>query len=232
MKSNLVWLFDLDNTLHNASTAVFPAISKNMVEFMADMLGDGRTPENIAKADLLRLAYLHQYGATLKGVVQHYGIKQEDFLKAAHRFDNLSSLLFVERGLAQTIKRLPGRKILFTNAPEHYSQQVVRHLRVHQHFSDHISIESMHVHGVSQPKPSKTFLRKWLTQNKVLANQCVLVEDSVNNLRAAKEVGMRTVFVSGFGPHTAQHKSISSSADITVKSVFDLTRRFRQLYRY
>jgi FMN phosphatase YigB (HAD superfamily) len=28
---NLVWLFDLDNTLHNASHAIFPAINDNWV---------------------------------------------------------------------------------------------------------------------------------------------------------------------------------------------------------
>lgn len=235
MNSQLVWLFDLDNTLHNASAAVFPTIAKNMVEFMAHILGDGVTPADYATANALRLAYLHRYGATLKGLVNHHGVRQEDFLREAHQFDDLHSLLLIERGLDKMLTRLPGRKILFTNAPQHYSQQVVRKLRLHKHFSDHISIESMHVHGASQPKPSKAFLRKWLaqkSQQNISARQCILVEDSVNNIRAAQEVGMRTVLVTGFGPHTKQHKSISTRADITVKSVFDLTHRFRQLNRY
>lgn len=232
MHRKTVWLFDLDNTLHNASAAVFPAIAHNMVRFMAKLLGDGETPADLATVNALRLAYLHRYGATLKGLVNHHGVRQEDFLKEAHQFDNLVNLLRVERGLTRILRQLPGRKILFTNAPFHYSQQVVRHLRLHHHFSDHISIENMRVHGVSQPKPSKTYLRKWLAQQGLRAQDCVLVEDSVANLHAAQEVGLRTVLVTGFGPHTSNHKSFSTRADITVKSVFQLTRRFRQFNYY
>jgi hypothetical protein len=39
-----VWLFDLDNTLHDASHAIFPAISANMNTYIARVLGDGVTP--------------------------------------------------------------------------------------------------------------------------------------------------------------------------------------------
>jgi putative hydrolase of the HAD superfamily len=228
----LVWLFDLDNTLHNASAAVFPAIANNMVAFMVRLLGDGRTPADFATANALRLAYLHRYGATLKGLINHHGVKQDEFLLDAHCFDNLHSLLKLERGLARCLTCLPGRKILFTNAPLHYSQQVLRHLRLHKHFSQHISIESMQVHGSSQPKPSKAYLRKWLAREGLRAHQCVLVEDSVANLRAAQELGLRTVLVTGFGPHTVAHKSISNSVDITVKSVFELVRSSRQFQIY
>lgn len=232
MKSDLVWLFDLDNTLHDASAAVFPAIARNMTEFIFRLLSEDGRPAQLEQANALRLAYLHKYGATLKGVVDHHGVKQEDFLSAAHQFDDLFSLLFFEKGLEPALRRLPGRKILLTNAPMHYSSQVIKRLRMHHFFEKHISIEAMHVHGVSCPKPSKTFLRKWLASQKLHPRQCVLVEDSVLNIKSAQSVGMRTVHVTGYGPHTAQHKSISSNADITVKSVFDLTRNFRQLYRY
>ena len=31
-----VWLFDLDNTLHHASHAIFPAINKGMTQYIID----------------------------------------------------------------------------------------------------------------------------------------------------------------------------------------------------
>lgn len=31
----MIWLFDLDNTLHNASFAIFPEISANMNAFLS-----------------------------------------------------------------------------------------------------------------------------------------------------------------------------------------------------
>jgi putative hydrolase of the HAD superfamily len=49
-----IWLFDLDNTLHNASHAIFPAINANMNAFMARVLGDGDTPADAATVDAAR----------------------------------------------------------------------------------------------------------------------------------------------------------------------------------
>ena len=39
-----VWLFDLDNTLHDASHAIFPAISANMNVYLARILGQNGVP--------------------------------------------------------------------------------------------------------------------------------------------------------------------------------------------
>ena len=38
-RNSPVWLFDLDNTLHNASHAIFPAIMANMNLYIARVLG-------------------------------------------------------------------------------------------------------------------------------------------------------------------------------------------------
>ena len=75
---------------------------------------------------------------------------------------------------------------------------------------------------------SKPYLRKLLAQHGWQPCQCILVEDSVANIIAAKQIGIRTVMVTGHGQHV-QQKSISASADITVKSVFELPQRLRQL---
>ena len=39
-KQQPVWLFDLDDTLHNASHAIFPAIMERMNDYIARVLGD------------------------------------------------------------------------------------------------------------------------------------------------------------------------------------------------
>lgn len=223
-QTKTIWLFDLDNTLHNASAAVFPAIAENMTRLvMASLAREGKAADRDS-ANALRMAYLKRYGATLKGMVLHHEVNERAFLQDAHRFEHLPDLLRYERGLSRLIAGLPGQKILFTNAPMSYARQVLRFLRLHPHFSDHISIESMHVHGRSQPKPSKAYLRKLLAKRGWFPSQCVLVEDSVANLSAAKQIGLRTVMVTGHGQHV-QQKSISARADITVKSVFEIPRR-------
>ena len=230
-KPSPIWLFDLDNTLHNASHAIFPAIAQNMNGFMADLLGDGKTPADAATVNAVRQRYWQRYGATLLGLVKHHGVRADDFLHAAHQFDNLSSMIRAERGLTRLFKRLPGKKILFTNAPRQYSRQVMRHLGLHRHFAQHIPIEEMRVHGHLQPKPSSRFLRKLLAKQGLQARQCILVEDSLANLRAAKKLGIRTVLVTQYTQEMSLlgHKKSAACVDVTVKSVFKLAAYQRQL---
>lgn len=228
-KAAPVWLFDLDNTLHDASHAIFPAIASNMNGFMADLLGDGETPADAATVNAVRHQYWQRYGATLLGLVKHHGVRADEFLHAAHRFDNLAGMIRAERGLARWIERLPGQKILLTNAPREYSHQMLRHLGLHRHFARHIPIEAMRVHGKLQPKPSRQFLRKLLADLGVNARDCILVEDTLANLRAAKSLGLRTAWVTGYLAKGG-HKKSSACADVTVKSVFHLAQHARHLY--
>jgi putative hydrolase of the HAD superfamily len=216
--------------LHNASHAIFPAINANMNAYLARLLGDGDTPADEATVNAARIEYWKRYGATLLGMVKHHQVKQEDFLREAHRFDNLTSMIRAERGLEKLFKRLPGRKILLTNAPLRYSRDVVRHLGLHRHFAQHIPIESMRVHGKLRPKPSRLLLRKLLARARVHASRCVLVEDTLDNLKAAKQLGMRTVWGTQYGPLRASTRR-PPYVDVKVQSVRQLPGRLARLRR-
>ncbi|HCN89601.1 MAG TPA: phosphoglycolate phosphatase [Oxalobacteraceae bacterium] len=228
-----LWLFDLDNTLHDASHAIFPAINANMNAFIAQVLGDGETPADAATVDAARLQYWQRYGATLLGMVKHHQVRPEDFLREAHRFDDLPAMIRAERGLARLLKRLPGRKILLTNAPQKYSHEVMRHLGLHRYFARHIAIESMRVHGRLRPKPSTLMLRKLLARERVAPHRGILVEDTIATLKAAKKIGLRTVWITRY---LASHPNLQRGAghlprkltkrpfyvDVKVKSVTQL----------
>jgi putative hydrolase of the HAD superfamily len=238
--SKLTWLFDLDNTLHNASHAIFPAINLNMNAFIAQVLGKNGLASDEAAVNAARLAYWQRYGATLLGMVNHHQVRPEDFLREAHRFDDLPAMIRAERGLGRLLRRLPGRKILLTNAPRRYSRDVLRHLGLHRHFAQHIPIEAMRVHGHLRPKPSKTMLRKLLAREGSPARRCILVEDTVAHLKAAKALGMATVWVTQYltgdsskqvpigGGATAPFIKRPVYVDVKVKSVGKL---FKQLHR-
>ncbi|MES2071040.1 MAG: pyrimidine 5'-nucleotidase [Pseudomonadota bacterium] len=228
-RSDLVWLFDLDNTLHNASHAIFPQVNLKMNAYMARVLGDGVNPADPATVDAARLLYWRRYGATLMGLIKHHGVNADEFLHEAHTFEDLPSMIRAERGLTALFRRLPGRKVLLTNAPRKYAREVVRHLGLHRHFGEHIPIEDMRVHGRLRPKPSRQYLRKLLARLKIDAGRCVLVEDTVANLRAAKQLGMRTVLVTQYLPKQQARKGRSKKSaaciDVTVKSVQQLPDR-------
>ena len=70
--------------------------------------------------------------------------------------------------------------------------------------------------------PSRDYLRKLLAQHGWHPRQCILVEDSAN-LQQRRRLGMRTVMITAMD-NTSRRKVVLASADITVKSVFQLAR--------
>jgi putative hydrolase of the HAD superfamily len=193
-----VWLFDLDNTLHDASHAIFPAISANMNLYIARVLGDGKTPASQEAVNAARLGYWKRYGATLLGMIRHHQVSAAHFLQETHELPHLSEMIRAERGLHRLLRQLCGRKILFTNAPQKYSKDLMHHLGLQRHFQHHISIENMQVHRQLRPKPSRLMLRRLLRKHGVAAGRCILVEDTLVNLKSAKRLGLRTVWITQY----------------------------------
>jgi putative hydrolase of the HAD superfamily len=232
-----LWLFDLDNTLHDASHAIFPIISANMNIYLARVLGDGSTPASPEAVNAARLDYWKRYGATLLGMIKHHQVSAADFLRETHDLGDLRQMIRAERGLGQLLKRLPGRKILLTNAPVRYSTDVMRHLGLRRHFMHHVAIENMRVHGQLRPKPSKLMLRRLLRKHGASARRCILVEDTLANLRSARQLGVRTVWVTqylrtsdpiGAAPLPRMLKR-PAYVDVKVKSVRQLPARLHRL---
>ena len=233
----LTWLFDLDNTLHDASHAIFPAIHVNMNNFLARALGSDGQLADAATVNAAREHYWRRYGATLLGVVKHHDVRPEEFLREAHQFDDLRQMIRTERGISRLLARLPGRKILLTNAPRQYSHDVMRHLGLRHHFARHIAIESMFVHRQLRPKPSKILLRKLLKREGLVASRCVLVEDTAETLKAAKQLGLRTAWITRYlraapGVLARHHANLTRRpvyVDVKVQSLKSLARNLKRL---
>ncbi len=226
MSKPLVWLFDLDNTLHDASHAIFPAINANMNALITRVMAAESRPSHAEAVNAVRVAYWQRYGATLLGMIRHHAVRADDFLRDAHQFDDLSQMIRAERGIQRLLSRLPGRKILLTNAPRAYAHEVLRHIGLHRHFADHVPIESMRVHRQWRPKPSRLLLRRLLRQQGISPSRCVLVEDTLANLKSARALRMKTVWFTGFLPRPQRH---SSFADVQVKSLAQLPKRLSRL---
>ena len=226
--AGLTWLFDLYNTLHNASHAIFPAINANMNAYMARVLGQGGQLADPATVNATRQAYWQKYGATLLGLIRHHNVNQADFLREAHRFDDVLAMIRFESGLKQLFARLPGQKIVLTNAPRQYSRQIIRQLGLHRCFAQHIPIEAMRVHGRLRPKPARCLLKKILAQQKLAAHRCVLIEDTRGNLRTAKQTGMKTVWVTQYLKENTKNAR-GGFIDVKVRSVKQLPAHLSRL---
>lgn len=182
-----------------------------------------------AEADRIRRHYWLRYGATMLGLVRHHGVDARHFLRETHDFE-VVDLLRAERGLGQFFTRLPGRKVLLTNAPDRYARAVVRALAIDRHLGARYAIETMRVHGTFRPKPSRGMLRHMLARERVPKGHAILVEDSAANLRAARSVGFRTVLVTrhnGGAPRPSRHGYVG----LRVRSVLELPRARASLRR-
>jgi putative hydrolase of the HAD superfamily len=185
-----VWLFDLDDTLHDAGRAAMPYINAAMTEFVQREL-------NLAhdEASALRSHYWRRYGATLLGLMRHHGVRAAHFLHDTHRLPGLEDRVRAHRHDVAALARLPGRKLILTNAPRDYAQRVLRALRIEHLFEAVIAIEDMSLFGELRPKPDVRMLRALVARLRVPASRCVLVEDTLVHQKSARRVGMRTVWM-------------------------------------
>lgn len=182
----LVWIFDLDDTLHDASSHIFPHINRAMTHYLMTHLD--LTEDS---ANNLRRDYWLRYGATLKGLMRHHSTNPHHFLHQTHQFPQLENMVVKTRGLRSMLSKLSGRKIIFTNAPMHYAEQILKHLKIRHLFDGVFSIESTRF----QPKPSTMGFTRLVRHFRLDARRCAMVEDSLPALKTAKRLGMKTIFV-------------------------------------
>lgn len=183
----LTWLFDLDDTLHDASPHIFPHINQSMTAYLQEHLA----LEEVA-ADALRSHYWRRYGATLLGLMRHHGTDPVHFLERTHQFPQLDRMVIAERAALSAVKKLPGRKILYSNAPAAYVSAVLGILRLDRCFDAVYAIE--HLRYV--PKPSLNAFRELLRIEHLNPVRTVMVDDTLANLHTAHRLGIRTIWVS------------------------------------
>jgi len=209
-----VWVFDLDNTLHNATPHIFPHINRSMTAYLQQHLGLDEQA-----AGELRRHYWQRYGATLSGMTKHHGTDPQHFLWHTHQFPELPGMVLREPRLRHALKRLPGRKLVFSNAPQRYAHAVLKLLRVDDLFDDVFAIE----HARYRPKPQMAGFVRLLHKHRLNPVRCVMVEDSAENLQAAKRLGMRTVWVDAT-PRSPAY------VDVKIRNVMELPRALPRLF--
>jgi putative hydrolase of the HAD superfamily len=185
-----VWLFDLDNTLHNASHAAYAGINAGMTDYIVAELKVSRD-----EADRMRRHYWLRYGATLLGLVRHHGVDVAHFLHHTHRLPGLEQRVHGHAHDFAALARLPGRKFILTNAPRDYTRRVLGVLGIGRWFDGVIAIEDMAHFGQLRPKPDVRMLRCLAARLRVHPSRCVLVEDTLEHQKAARSVGMRTAWM-------------------------------------
>jgi putative hydrolase of the HAD superfamily len=206
--SRRVWIFDLDNTLHDASARIFPLMHAQINDYLKREFG---VDEEGANA--MRRGFWMRYGTTMKGLMRHHGTDPHHFLRETHHFPELADMVVRENALGHALARLAGRKLVFSNAPRHYAEGVLGALGLRRWFEAVYTIEDARFRG----KPELHGFHLLLRNHDLDPHRCALVDDSLDNLRTAKRLGMSTVWVSG-----ATRRA--PGVDLRVASVIELPR--------
>jgi len=181
-----VWIFDLDDTLHNASAYIFPVMNHAMTQYIMDELNLDESA-----AHKLRQHYWRVYGATLKGLMRHHGVDAYHFLNSTHALMDLPNMVIQVKRLRGLLQSLKGRKCVFTNAPQDYAIRVLEIMGITDCFELVFSVESTKFHA----KPSARGFQLLLKTLQAKPSDCIMLEDNLPALMTAKRLGMCTIWV-------------------------------------
>jgi putative hydrolase of the HAD superfamily len=206
--SRRVWIFDLDNTLHDAQARIFPSMHEQINAYLRRHFKVDEAGANAMRQDFWR-----RYGTTLNGLMRHHGVHPRDFLAETHVFPELSDMVVSHNALQHALERLAGRKLVFSNAPRHYVEAVLRALGLGHFFDAVYTIEDTRYRG----KPALRGFHVLLRKHDLDPHRCAFVDDVLENLRTARRLGMSTVWVS-------REKRRVPFVDLRISSVIELPR--------
>ena len=116
-------LIDLDNTIYSETEKIFSQIDLKMKSFISTNLNI-----NTEKAYAIQKKYFFKYGTTLRGLMLNHNIKPSYFLKYVHNIDLNPIKKNLE--LKSEMKKLKGRKIIFTNGTTEHATNVLKKVGV------------------------------------------------------------------------------------------------------
>jgi putative hydrolase of the HAD superfamily len=181
------WLFDLDDTLYPPECELMAMVDERMTAFVARETGLSRD-----EARALKTRYYNEHGTTLAGLMAFHGVEPAAFVAEVQ--DVSMDCIAPDPALRAALQRLPGRRLVFTNAGGRYAEQVLVKLGLADLFEDVFHIEAADY----IPKPQPGCFERMVVRHAVSPRSAAFFEDSERNLAPAAELGMTTVLV---GPH-------------------------------
>ena len=194
LKNIKFWLFDLDNTLYDGATKVFDQVDKKMSKFISEKLS-----VSLEEARKIQKNYFQEYNTTLNGMIKHHKIDADEFLEFVHDVD--LSFLNKNEFLEEEIKKLNGKKIIFTNGSRAHALNVTKRIGIDRLFDGIFDIRDCNF----VPKPSIEPYKKLVENYKIEPQYCIFFEDIARNLKPAHELGMKTVWIKNNEPWAAKY---------------------------
>ena len=203
------WIFDLDNTLYPASARLFDKIDAKMGAYIA-----AKFEVDLVEARRIQKGYFHGHGTTLAGLMAEHDVDPHAFLDFVNDIE--MDVLEENAPLAAAIARLPGRKIVFTNADTPYATRVLGRLGLGESFE---AIHDIHAMDLL-PKPQASAYAGLCAAFDIAPAEAIFFEDMARNLAPAKAIGMTTVWINN-GSEQGPGADLAQYIDFEISDLSD-----------
>ena len=178
------WIFDLDNTLYSADSGIFQQVHTLMSKFVSTHLNI-----DIKKATELQRKYYRQHGTTLRGLMDNHNVDPDHFLSEVHQLDY--SIVGPNFKLNRELKKLKGRKIIFTNGNRQHTKDILIRLELTNMFDEIFDIKTANY----IPKPEASPYEQIISEFNIDPITTIMFDDIAKNLVPAKNVGFASVWI-------------------------------------
>jgi len=178
------WIFDLDNTLYPPENQFMGLVEQRINQYVVRTSG---LPSDQALS--MQKTFLHDYGTSLAGLMEHYQIDPHHFLAEVH--DVPLDVLTPDPGLHAALERLSGPRLIFTNGSMAHAARVMQKLELTGFFDGVFALEDADL----IPKPDPRTFQKMLGRFGVDPTTACFFEDTPKNLEPAHAIGMTAVLV-------------------------------------
>jgi putative hydrolase of the HAD superfamily len=215
-------VFDLDGVLYDGANGYLAHVRARQRKYLRERFG-----MTAREAAATRAKAFERASQCYKGL-RDLGLdveSQEAF--TAYCRDGVEAYLTPNDALASCLRAMPYRKVVMTNTSETQGAKALAALRLDATSSD--AFEKVYGGVFTAPacKPQREAFEKVFTDlgRDVDPRRCVMFEDSMKNVKAAKSFGMTTVFVRTRG-EDALDEDVETYCDAVVDEIdFEQLRR-------
>lgn len=202
-------IFDNDGTLYKITPEFKGEIIRRMFDFLIENI---TIPTREIPATRKMLIEKYRIECTEYVFAKEYGINIDDFINKVYNVDCSKLGLYEDPSLRKTLSSINAKKIIYTNNNSKLAKNILETLGVLDLFEEVIGIDTLDYFS----KPYKKSFRKMLDLTNITNSDVpstYFVEDTLENLLVAKELGIKTVLIS---------KQASEKIDYTIDSIHNL----------
>jgi phosphoglycolate phosphatase len=197
-------IFDFDGTIADTKALYYNVIYNNVKRF-------GYSYEDVDKVIDL--------GENLRKTLKRIGLSWllVGFMKRKIMKEVVSELKNVKKCKdVDSIKEIKTDKILVTNSLKPAVLPILNHFKLKREFKK--------IYGFEDFSDKAQFIKEYLKENKIKADDCYYIGDRAADVRTAREVGCKSIIIIGHCAWDSRKEIIEENPDIILSTLKDLKK--------